>query len=281
MRCLRLLLIIIVGAFLPGAAARGDTVAYAINLIGQFEIVNLNTGVVTPIGPGTPNGLDGLGGRPGGPFFSVDPVTGHLLRVDASGLVTDIGDTGTGPNAGPNGVSLSSSLMDGSLYALDFSNRLLSIDPTTAVVTSLGLVAGLAPSEQVYQGNLFTSLSGNATDLFYTLEIPTGPLQIAPTLYDINALTRAAISRPLLGISDVIGSGWINGTLYGFTGDGNIATINTTTGAATIVAHYDSGQTPGGPPLTGIFGAVAAPEPSSLVLMATALAAITWRRKRS
>jgi PEP-CTERM motif-containing protein len=255
------------------------TIAYGINLIGQFETIDLGTGVVTPIGPGTPNGLDGIGGAPGGPFYGVDPVTGHLIRINASGAVTDIGDTGTGANAGPNGISISSSLLNGNLYALDFSSNLLSLNPLTGAATLAGNVSGLAPSEQVYQGNLFTSFSGNATDLFYTLEIPTGPLQIAPTLYDIEPLTHTATAKPLIGISDVIGSGWIQGTLYGFTGDGNIATINTDTGMATIVAHYDAGQIPDGPPLTGIFGAVDTPEPASFWLAGLALAGIAIVRR--
>src|SRR5690242_20426723 len=99
-----------------GFSIRAGTIAYAINLIGEFETIDLSTGAVVPYGPGTPNGLDGIGGRPGGPFFGVDPITGHLLRIDASGSFTDVGDTGTGANLGPNGVSISSSLTNGTLY---------------------------------------------------------------------------------------------------------------------------------------------------------------------
>jgi hypothetical protein len=96
-------------------------------------------------------------------------------------------------------VSINSSLTTGALYAIDFSNNLLSIDPNTAAVVSLAHLGSIAPSEQTYLGNLFTSLAGNATDLFYTLEIPVGPNAIVPTLYDINTQTFAVTSRPLVG----------------------------------------------------------------------------------
>src|SRR5207302_7423638 len=101
-------------------------------------------------GPGTPNGLDGLGGKPGGPFYGVDPVTGHLIRVNANGSVSDIGDTGTGANVGPTGVSINGSLTSGKLYALDFSNNLLAINTTNGTASLVGNVIGLAPSEQEY-----------------------------------------------------------------------------------------------------------------------------------
>jgi len=95
----------------------------------------------------------------------------------------------------------------------------LSIDRTTAAINVLASLGSVAPSYQQYVGNLFTSFAGNATDLFYSMEIPSGPLAIVPTLYDINPQTFAVATMPLIGVSNVIGSGFINGKLYGFTGD--------------------------------------------------------------
>ena len=272
-----ILIAALVGAILTPSMARAGSIAYVTNFIGQFGTIDLGSGTFTPLGPGTPNSLDGLGGQPGGPFYGVDSVTGHLIRINPNGTFLDVGDTGTGANVGPNGVSISSSLTNGALYGLDFSDNLLSFNHTTGAATLLGAVSGLAPSEQIYMGNLFTSLAGNATDLFFTLEIPTGPLAIAPTLYDINPLTRTSTSKLLVGISNVIGSGWINGKVYGFTGDGKIVTIDTNTGVATLVATYDSSFDPTGPPLTGIFGAVATPEPGTFALAGLALLALFLR----
>ena len=251
-------------ALFSQVAAAGP-LAYAVNFVGQFGSIDISSGVFTPIGPGTPNGIDGIGGVPGGPFYGVDAATGHLLSIGTNGSITDVGDTGTGGNFGPTGISINSSLTNGTLYGLDFQDRLVSLNPSTGAATILGTVAGLPPSEQVYQGNLATSLAGSGTDLFFTIEVPTGPFTTGPTLFDINPLTRTSTSHPLTGIDGVIGSGWINGQLIGFADTGEIVQINTSTGVATVIGHYDSGITPDGPPLTGIFGAVqAVPEPGTL-----------------
>jgi hypothetical protein len=266
--------------FLAAAlSATAGTTVYVTNFIGQFGTMDLATGAFNPIGPGLANSIDGLGGQPGGPFYGVDSATGHLIKVNADGSSVDVGDTGTGSQIGPSGVSINGSLTTGALYALDFSNNLLAIDPNTAATISVAHLGAIAPSEQIYIGNLFTSLAGNATDLFFTMEIPTGPLQLAPTLYDINTLTFAVSSVPITGTSNLIGSGWIHGALYGFTGDGNIVTINTQTGAATVVAQYDAGVIPDGPPLTGVFGAADVPEPGTW-LAAAGLAMLALRKHR-
>ena len=77
----------------------------------------------------------------------------------------------------------------------------------------------------------------------------------------------------------MIGSGFIHGVLYGFTGDGLIVTIDTHTGVATTVASYDAGVPPeGGPPFTGVFGAVEAPEPGGVFLVTGALLCFAVRR---
>jgi hypothetical protein len=126
--------------------AHAGEVAFVTNFIGQFGTMDLGTGAFTPIGPGLTNSIDGIGGRPGGPFYGVDSVTGHLIKVYGDGASVDVGDTGTGANFGPTGVSINSSLTTGALYAIDFSNNLLSIDPNTAAVVSLAHLASIAPS---------------------------------------------------------------------------------------------------------------------------------------
>jgi len=263
--------------------AQAGPLGYVTNFSGQFGVMDLGTGAFSPIGPGT-NIPDGLGGKPGGPLFTVDGSNGHLLRIATNGTVTDVGDTGTGVQVAPNGISIMGSLTDGSLYALDFSNKLFSINSNTGGLTSLGTVA-LPTQESDYSGNMTTSFNGNATTLYYTLEISGGPNQTGPTLFAINPQTLAVTSIALTGLQGrLIGSGFIGNVFYGFDEFGDIVNINTGTGAATFVASYDSGSTPAnpGPPFTGVFGVVATPEPGSLGLgtVGLGMGMIALRRKR-
>jgi hypothetical protein len=196
----------------------------------------------------------------------VDGFTGHLLKIGFDGKVTDIGDTKTGPQTGPNGISIIGSLTDGTLYALDFSNRLFRINTDTAALTPLGKVPGLPPQEMDYTGNMFTSLTGDGTRLFFTIEIAEGPRKTGPTLYVINpqnaVLGVTASNRPVKLQGTAIGSGFVNGSLYVFTGEGQIVQVEPLSGTAKTVATYDSGYQPDGPPLTGVFGAVGCAEPN-------------------
>src|SRR5689334_10798470 len=107
---------------------------FVTNFSGEFGLLDISTGVFTRIGKGLANTPDGIAGAPGGPFYTVDGVTGHLLRIGTDGSVTDVGDTRTGPNVGPTGVSILGSLSDGTLYALDFSNRLYKVNAKTGTL---------------------------------------------------------------------------------------------------------------------------------------------------
>jgi hypothetical protein len=174
---------------LAGATATmAGPIGYVLNFSGQFGTMDLGTGAFTPIGPGVPNTPDGLGGARGGPLYTVDGVSGHLLRIASDGAVTDVGETGTDANVGPNGVSVIASLTNGALYALDFSNRLFSIDSGTGALGLLGTLA-LPTQDDAYIGNMTTSFNGNSSHLFYTLEISSGPNTTGPALFDINPLT--------------------------------------------------------------------------------------------
>src|SRR6185295_6102011 len=183
------------------------------------------------------------------PFYTVDGFNGHLLRISLDGKVTDVGDTKTGPNTGPVGVSVIGSLTDGTLYALDFSNRLFRINPDNAAMTMLGTLP-LPPQEPEYAGNMTTSLSGNAAQLFYTVEISEGPRKTGPTLYTINPANLSVTSKALKLGDRIIGSGMVNGAFYLFGVEGEIFKLNTATGEATFVAGYDSGVSGDGPPVT-------------------------------
>lgn len=244
--------------------------------------MNLGTGAFTPLGPGVAsNSAGGLAGAPGGPFFTTD-ADGHVQRFTPAGAVTDVGNTGTGPGIGPNGVSVVGGLTNGSVFALDFSNRLLAVNTSTAPLSLLGTL-GLPAQEQQYDGNMVTSFNGDNQYLYYTLEIDAGPNAIATTLFRIDPATLQSASRALVGLTGrLIGSGFVGGAYYGFTGEGRIYNIDKLTGVATLYGSYDSGVPPGGgPPFTGVFGVVDTPEPGSLLMAGTGVAALMLKRRRS
>lgn len=272
---------IILGGILAAVSAIAGPIGYVINFSGQFGTMDLTTGAFVPLGPGVAsNSAGGLAGAPGGPFYGMD-AGGHLLRFSASGAVTDVGDTGTGPSVGPNGISVIGGLTTGSVFALDFSNRLLSVNTSTAAVTSLGTLA-LPTAEQQYDSNMVTSFNGDGTFLYYTLEISSGPNATGPTLFQIDPVTLAVTSHALTGLtSRIIGSGFVGGLFYGFTDEGAIVKIDKLTGATALVGTYDPGVPPdGGPPFTGVFGVVDTPEPGTVWLSMGGLAALAAHRLR-
>ena len=235
---------------------------YVVNFSGQFGLLDVGTGVFTPVGPGLANTPTGIAGAPGGPFYTVDGVTGHLLRINRDGTNTDVGDTRTGSNNGPTGLSLIGSLLDGTMYGIDFSNRLYRINTNTGVTQALQVLS-LPPQEQQYDGNMLTSLTGDASYLYYTLEIVDGQRKLPPTIFTIDPVKQQVInSKPMSKVvTQAIGSGMINGVLYLFGGLGQVYRADPATGTASVVSKYDAGNIPDGPPLTGIFGAVNNAEP--------------------
>jgi hypothetical protein len=236
-----------------------EPTGYIINFSGQFGTIDLATGVFTLIATLPPNSAGGIGGAPGGPFY-VDGVTGHLMRITPTGIVTDIGDTGTGPSVGPNGISVLGSLTTGAIYALDFSNRLLSINTATGKTTFLKTLP-LPPQEPGYFGTMVTSFNGDSEHLYYSIEIAEGlPNTTGPTLFEIDPITlRITGSTRIKKEPDpIIGSGFVGDGLCAFTVFGEILALNTNSGVTKVTAHYDSGATATnpGPPFTGIFGVV-------------------------
>ena len=249
---------------LGAASLLACPLAFVVNFSGQFGLIDLATGAFTPIGKGLDNTPDGIAGKPGGPYYTVDGVTGHLIRIGIDGKTTDVGDTHTGPNAGPVGISLIGSLTDGTIYALDFSNRLFRINPDTAALTGVAWLITLPQQELDYSGNMTTSLTGDGNLLYYTVEIMEGARKTGPTLYIIDPVKLSVTARPLKNLpSRIIGSGIVNGVFYLFGEGGHILTLNPATGDTKLVSRYESNNADG-PPLTGIFGVTSAAEPNAL-----------------
>jgi hypothetical protein len=106
-----------------------------------------------------------------------------------------------------------------------------------------------------------TSLAGDGTNLYYTLEILEGKRKIGSTLFTIDPVKQTVVSKPLKGVRQAIGSGWINGGLYLFGAYGDIYRVNPATGDVEVVSKYDSSISDVDPPFTGIFGAIGTVEP--------------------
>jgi len=202
-----------------GATASACPLAYAVNFSGQFGLVDLATGAFTPVGTGLDNIPDGIMGVAGGPFYSVDGATGHLIKITTDGKSTDVGDTHTGPQMGPTGISIIGSLADGTLYALSFDNVLYRIDKETGALTKVGSLTSLPDQEEDYSGNMVTSLTGDGDKLYFTIEIAEGARKIDPRLFVVSPTNPGpegvpVVSHPLKTPGRVVGSGLVNGTIY-------------------------------------------------------------------
>lgn len=253
-------------------AAFADTFEYVTASNGQFGTVDLETGAFTFIGDTTGNPLAGIANL-GGTLYAVN-ASNELVTINQSTAASTV--------IGPTGVTLLTLAgSGGQLFGTDASNNLYSINLLTGAATLIGST-GILP----IIANEDYSLAGNGTELFYTEEQGSDGSVLASTLYSINETTAASSTIGLTGIHDIVGAGFTDGTLYGYTTPFLVAstipslyTLDTTTGAATFVATL-------GPTLTGgVFGATTyVPEPGSWVLLLTSVVLLAsvriWRRSR-
>lgn len=277
---------------LSTAAAKADSTVYVLSGSGQFGTMNLATGSFTPIGPGISVGTGGLVQGPGGNLLSlgfngdlnsINPSTGALSVIHATGL----GDCSlpTSP-CGSNSANIIGKA-GSNIYATDFANNLYSVNPTTGVATLIGAtgIPGLPfiPLSPVpgdpdgsfyfydeslfdYGGNLYANFD---TGIFDPTTFTPTPL-IDAELYKINTLTglATAITPTAFGLSTITN---VNGTVFGFDdATGQVLNLNMTDGSTTFVSDTD--------PAVGLVGGATAaspvPEPASLALVGSGLAAI-------
>jgi hypothetical protein len=289
---LRRKLVLALALVLSTAAAKADPVVYVLGDSGQFGTVNLFTGSFTPIGPGIPVGTGGLVQGPGGTLLSLG-FDGHLNSINPStGVLSSIGATGLGDctlPSSPCGLNSANILgkLGSEIYATDLANNLYSVNPTTGVATLIGAtgIPGLpfiphAPvpgdpdgSFYIYDEILF-DFGGNLYANFDTgIFDPTTftPTQlIAPELYEINTLTGLAtsINPTTFGLEGITN---VNGTLYAFDLPlSSVVTLNLADGSTSYVSDAD----PAAGLITSATAASPVPEPASLALVGSGLAAI-------
>ena len=305
---LRRKLVLALALVLPAAAANASSVVYVLGDGGQFGTVNLSTGSFTQVGPGIPVGTGGLVQGPGGNLLSLG-FNGNLNSINpVTGLLTNIGPTGLGDCTLPTSpCGLNSANIIGkvgsNIYATDLANRLYSVNPTTGVATLIG-ATGIpalpfiphAPvpgdpdgSFYIYDETLF-DFGGNLYANFDTGSFdPTTftPTQlVAPELYEINTTTGLAtsITPTVFGLEGITN---FNGTLYAFDLPiGALVTLNLADGSTSYVGDSD--------PNAGLITSAATftassttaspvPEPASLAMVGTGLAAVaaTIKRRRT
>lgn len=223
-----------------GAVQAADDLAYVFTKSDQFGVIDLNTGAFTqfasttiqPAGMGAANGSLYIAGYNTSALYMVNPANGSLTFVAYSSITFyDLGSTLSG------------------LYAID-NGKLYSINPTTAAATLIGST-GLPVSAT-------TGMSTNSSAIYYTVN---------GNLYLLNTVTAQATLIGPTGVNGIASMAYEDGLLYAAVTQpsSQIYTLNTSTGAGTLVS------TPSGTPSPGnLWGmAPANPPPGSLSLVTT------------
>jgi len=237
----------------------GGTIAYVYTVDGTFGTMDLQTGAFNSIGPGGAN-YQNMTSQPGGPLYAADPST-MLLTIDThtGGISTVIGTMGNNIN----GLKFDES---GTLFGFSRTD-LYTVNPTNAAVTLVG-ATGLSGSsfayDAIFKGNTMywedTTGPGNTSNL-YTVNTSTGMASLVGNIgFEVNAMD------------------YQNGTLYGFTVNGQIITIDTATATGTFLVNQGS-------PGRVVSATAAVPEPGSVCLLgigiAGAVVSVWWARTRS
>lgn len=225
------------GAGEDGQAGTGAAVTfYALAYASEFGTLNPQTGAFAKVGV---LGAAIQGGditlSPGGKLYGLlanegSQTTQDLVIIDPVSVTwTLVGNIGLNNS---NGVAIKFR-RDGVLYAASFTD-LYTIDPSTAKATHVGALG--APMVPPDQGSIDLSFDANGNLFFQaTANQASADAGTAGTLYSVNTSTGAATLIGPIGF-EVIGMEFAQGTLYGFTRNSQVITIDTATGAGTALA---------------------------------------------
>ncbi len=203
-------------------SARASNTVYAISdSTKALGTLNLNNGSFTAIG-GSPGSVSSGLAELGSNLYTGTYHGNTLYRVNLDGSITMIGN---GSISGGGGYRCTGATT-ASLYGFDVNLNLYSINAATGATTMIGPL-GVSGSD--------LGCSANGAVLYATLDNAS---QSCPTstLYSINTSSGAATTIGCTGVANINDLVYQNGVLYGNAQDGNLYTLNTTTGTATFEA---------------------------------------------
>jgi hypothetical protein len=225
-----------------------------------FGAVHLGSGAFVQIGSTLPSDLGHalaptergslLSMAYSGNLYSIDPRTGVASVVGATGL----GDctTPTSP-CGPNSA-VTLGLLDGKFYALDFSQNLYSLDPTTGATKLIGptgmpritfVPLSIDPSNgklDLYDENLFSfrgKLYANFDSGQVDLSNGSETAVISAALYEIDPKTGVTrtVAATDLGLLTIVS---VNDTIYAFDAiNDRFVVLDLDTGRTQAVSNLD------------------------------------------
>lgn len=264
---------IVIAMGMAMTAAAGP-IAYSISSNGNDHLyqIDLATGVAIDLGAvnfGDAEGLEYANGT----LYGIGGSTNQLWNLTTA-PGTLIGDTGTrtGTDAG-----LGYNAANGTMYHLNDSqgvSGLYTVNLGTGATTLVGTASAFGDNLAIDgQGNAY-AIDGVFADSLYSIDLTSGAFSL------IGGLGLGNISVQFG--SDFDGSG----TLWALDSNGQIYTINTSTGAATFVSQVRLGSVTG-TTLSGFEGLAIAgasqgevPEPGTYLSVLGGLAALVALRRR-
>lgn len=226
--------------------------AFVASASGQFGKVDLKTGAFMPIGF-TPEVLSGLVFAGQEKIYGLNADNNLVTFNPQTTATTIVGNIGL-PIATNGNVTLFTSLGNRRLFALDPFNRLYSIRPSTGQATLIGSTGVPVPNFDTCNCVTANSLAGAEGHLYLTFEVDdlaSGKPTTPSALYRIDSYTGAATHVGATHAhAPIVGSGFIEGRLYGFTfgmpvnQPNQILAIHLETGSATFITNQATNLDP-------------------------------------